>query len=87
MRKNDGHEMLPVRKVSKEYFQFRQYFIGPDLLYLLFDNISQKIFCFKTEIFHKIEHMLSARYKITEVPENDCNQRNSLKYVDKLLIS
>lgn len=65
--------MLPVRKVSKEHLQFRQYFIGPDLLYLLFDNVSQKIFCFKTEIFHKIEYILSARYKIIEVLEDDCN--------------
>ncbi len=62
--------MSPVRVVNKELVQPCQYFISPDLLYLLFDNPSLKIFCFKTEFFRKIERMLSARHKITGVPED-----------------
>lgn len=78
--------MLPVQVVSKELIQFYQCFMGPDLLYSLFDDVGLKIFCFKTEFFCEIEYMSSTRHEIIEVPKNSHNQQNSFNHIDKLLI-
>ncbi len=70
LRKNDGRGILPVWVVSNELVQPHQYSISPDLLYLLFDNVSLKIFCLEIEFFCEIEHMSSTRYEMAKVPKD-----------------
>lgn len=73
VEKNNSYRGVSIRIVSKKFIQPYHFSICPNLLYPLFDKIIFNIFCFKTKVFGKIEHMLDAKLKIG-VSKNDCSQ-------------
>ena len=66
--KNDCSRTSLVQITFEKLVQLCDYSIGLDFQYALFDYITFKIFCLKTEFLDNIEYMSQARYK-AKVPK------------------
>ena len=77
LRKNDCSRTLLVRVTFEELVQLRHCSIGPDFPYALFDYLTFKIFCLKTQFLGKMKYMPQARYK-AGVPKDGRSQWNCL---------